>query len=48
VTRLHVERIYRRALARFGSADGELLAAAMLEEQACIKLRRRTWQPGPS
>jgi 3-hydroxyisobutyrate dehydrogenase len=38
----HVERIYRRALVRFGPADGELLAAAMLEEQAGIKLRHRT------
>jgi 3-hydroxyisobutyrate dehydrogenase len=35
----HVERAYRRALARYGPADGELLAAALLEEQAGIRLR---------
>jgi hypothetical protein len=29
-----VERIYQRALARYGPADGELLAVALLEEQA--------------
>jgi 3-hydroxyisobutyrate dehydrogenase len=35
----HVERIYRRALDRYGPADGELLPVAMLEEQAGIRLR---------
>lgn len=37
----HVERVYQRALARYGPADGELLAIAMMEEQAGIQLRRR-------
>jgi 3-hydroxyisobutyrate dehydrogenase len=37
----HVERTYRRALARYGPADGELLAVAMIEEQAGAQLRRR-------
>jgi len=44
----HVERTYRRVLVRFGSADGELLAAAMLEEQASIKLRHRTASAPPA
>jgi 3-hydroxyisobutyrate dehydrogenase len=35
----HVERVYRRALDRYGPADGELLPIAMLEEQAGIRLR---------
>lgn len=34
-----VERTYRRALNRYGSADGELLAVALLEEQAGLRLR---------
>jgi 3-hydroxyisobutyrate dehydrogenase len=34
-----VERIYRRALARYGAADGELLAVALLEEEAGVELR---------
>jgi 3-hydroxyisobutyrate dehydrogenase len=34
-----VELIYQRALARYGPADGELLAVALLEEQAGILLR---------
>jgi 3-hydroxyisobutyrate dehydrogenase len=34
-----VERIHRRALARYGPVDGELLAVALLEEQAGIRLR---------
>jgi 3-hydroxyisobutyrate dehydrogenase len=34
-----VERIYQRALARYGPADGELLAVALLEEQAGLRLR---------
>ncbi len=34
-----VRRIYRRALARFGPADGELLAVALLEDEAGDKLR---------
>ena len=32
---------YRRALARYGPVDGELLAVALLEEQAGHKLRPR-------
>jgi 3-hydroxyisobutyrate dehydrogenase len=35
-----VRRIHQRALERFGPADGELLAVALLEEQAGIRLRR--------
>lgn len=31
--------IHQRALARYGPADGELLAVALLEEQAGIRLR---------
>jgi 3-hydroxyisobutyrate dehydrogenase len=42
----HVEQIYQRALDRYGSADGELLAVAMLEEQAGVRLRRS--RAGPS
>jgi 3-hydroxyisobutyrate dehydrogenase len=34
-----VRRTYRRALARFGPADGELLAVALLEDEAGDKLR---------
>lgn len=34
-----VEQVYQRALARFGPVDGELLAVAMLEEQAGVRLR---------
>jgi 3-hydroxyisobutyrate dehydrogenase len=34
-----VELIYRRALARYGPADGELLPIAMLEDEAGIRLR---------
>jgi 3-hydroxyisobutyrate dehydrogenase len=34
-----VERIHQRALARYGPVDGELLAVALLEEQAGIQLR---------
>jgi 3-hydroxyisobutyrate dehydrogenase len=34
-----VRRTYRRALARFGPADGELLAVALLEDEAGHKLR---------
>ncbi len=34
-----VGRCYRRALARYGSVDGELLAVALLEEQAGVRLR---------
>jgi 3-hydroxyisobutyrate dehydrogenase len=37
-----VERTYQRALARYGPADGELLAVAMLEEQAGVQLRHRS------
>lgn len=35
----HVERVYRRALARYGPVDGELLAVALLEEEAGDTLR---------
>jgi 3-hydroxyisobutyrate dehydrogenase len=38
----HVERTYQRALARYGPADGEFLAVALLEEQAGTRLRRHT------
>jgi 3-hydroxyisobutyrate dehydrogenase len=34
-----VRRTYRHALARFGPADGELLAVALLEDEAGLKLR---------
>jgi hypothetical protein len=34
-----VERIHQRALTRYGPADGELHAVALLEEQAGIQLR---------
>ena len=34
-----VERTHQRALTRYGPADGELLAVALLEEQAGIRLR---------
>jgi 3-hydroxyisobutyrate dehydrogenase len=34
-----VEQIFRSALTRYGPADGELLAVALLEEQAGIRLR---------
>ena len=36
-----VRRTYRRALDRYGPADGELLAVALLEEEAGSKLRAR-------
>lgn len=36
-----VERMHRRALARYGPVGGELLAAALLEEQAGVRLRHR-------
>jgi 3-hydroxyisobutyrate dehydrogenase len=36
-----VHRTYRRALARYGPVDGELLAVALLEEEAGHKLRPR-------
>ena len=35
-----VARAYRRALERYGAVDGELLAVALLEERAGVKLRR--------
>ncbi len=35
-----VARSYRAALSRFGSVDGELLAVALLEERAGLRLRR--------
>ena len=34
-----VRRTYLRALARYGPVDGELLAVALLEEEAGDKLR---------
>lgn len=34
-----VERTYRRALRRYGPVDGELMAVALLEEQAGLPLR---------
>lgn len=34
-----VERTYQRALGRYGPADGELLAVALLEEEAGLRLR---------
>ncbi|GAA1959736.1 NAD(P)-dependent oxidoreductase [Amycolatopsis minnesotensis] len=34
-----VARTHRRALARYGPADGELLAVALLEEEAGLRLR---------
>ncbi len=34
-----VERIHKRALERYGPVDGELLAVALLEEQAGLRLR---------
>jgi 3-hydroxyisobutyrate dehydrogenase len=36
-----VRRTYLRALARYGPVDGELLAVALLEEEAGDKLRPR-------
>jgi 3-hydroxyisobutyrate dehydrogenase len=36
-----VDRIHRRALARYGAVDGELLAVALLEEEAGRQLRHR-------
>jgi 3-hydroxyisobutyrate dehydrogenase len=35
-----VRDAYRRALTRYGAADGELLAVALLEERAGLRLRR--------
>jgi len=37
-----VQTAYRRALARYGRVDGELLAVALLEEQAGTRLRAST------
>jgi 3-hydroxyisobutyrate dehydrogenase len=37
-----VERIYRRALSRYGPVGGELLAVALLEEQAGVRLRHES------
>jgi 3-hydroxyisobutyrate dehydrogenase len=36
-----VEQTYQRALRRFGPVDGELLAVALLEEEAGLRLRAR-------
>jgi 3-hydroxyisobutyrate dehydrogenase len=42
-----IHRIYQQALARYGPADGELLAVALLEEQAGLDLRSQPSQdPG--
>jgi 3-hydroxyisobutyrate dehydrogenase len=38
-----VEGIYRRALERYGAVDGELLAVALLEEEAGQRLRHAGW-----
>ena len=38
-----VRRLHQQALERYGAADGELLAVALLEEQAGIRLR---WSAG--
>ncbi len=35
-----VRDLYRRALTRYGAVDGELMAVAMLEEEAGLTLRR--------
>ncbi len=35
-----VERSYRAALERYGAVDGEMLAVALLEERAGVRLRR--------
>jgi 3-hydroxyisobutyrate dehydrogenase len=35
-----VERAYQRALRRYGPVDGELMAVALLEEEAGLQLRR--------
>ena len=45
-----VRRTYRRALARYGPIDGELLAVALLEEQAGQQLRpgQPTTPPDPA
>ena len=40
-----VTDVYRRAVQRYGSADGELLSIALLEEQAG---RARHHTPGPA
>lgn len=37
-----VRDLHRQALARYGPADGELLAVALLEEQADLRLRTRS------
>jgi 3-hydroxyisobutyrate dehydrogenase len=39
-----VERIYGRALERYGAVDGELLGVALLEEEAGLRLRRERGQ----
>jgi 3-hydroxyisobutyrate dehydrogenase len=41
-----VEQIHQRALGRYGPVDGELLAVALLEEQAGIRLRHGPAAPG--
>jgi len=42
-----VAGLYRQALRRFGPADGELLAIALLEEQAGLRLRHPPAACGP-
>ena len=41
-----VQRAYHRALARYGHVNGELLAVALLEEQAGTQLRASPCHPG--
>jgi 3-hydroxyisobutyrate dehydrogenase len=36
-----VRRVYQEALERYGALDGELLAVALLEERAGVRLRRQ-------
>jgi hypothetical protein len=42
-----VAGLYRQALHRYGPADGELLAIALLEEQAGLRLRHPPAACGP-
>jgi 3-hydroxyisobutyrate dehydrogenase len=42
-----VADLYRQALRRYGPADGELLAVALLEEQASLRLRHPPDADGP-
>jgi len=42
-----VERTYQRALRHYGPVDGELLAVALLEEEAGLRLRHGPARPPP-